>query len=75
MSTVTYSTWSKEKILIQTYPLKNVLDKILPDNTLVDFDRRINNILNKTTELKQARQLLELREIHDFYSHSNWIEL
>ena len=34
-------------------------------------------MLNKTKDLKQARQLLGqlLHTLQDFYSHSNWIEL
>jgi hypothetical protein len=37
----------------------------------------INDVLNKTKDLVQARQLLGqlLHTLQDFYSHSNWIEL
>jgi len=37
----------------------------------------INDVLNKTKDLIQARQLLGqlLHTLQDFYSHSNWIEL
>ncbi len=37
----------------------------------------INDVLNTTKDLIQARQLLGqlLHTLQDFYSHSNWIEL
>jgi hypothetical protein len=37
----------------------------------------MNDVLNKTKDLVQARQLLGqlLHTLQDFYSHSNWIEL
>jgi len=37
----------------------------------------LNDVSNKTKDLKQARQLLGqlLHTLQDFYSHSNWIEL
>ncbi len=37
----------------------------------------INDVLNTTKDLAQARQLLGqlLHTLQDFYSHSNWIEL
>ncbi|CAF1165865.1 unnamed protein product [Adineta steineri] len=102
---LTYPEWSKEKLHIQTYPLKSVLDTLLVENAFVDIDkwtkklpaahfdseafsnasRRmikirkiiINDVLNTTKDLIQARQLLGqiLHTLQDFYSHSNWIEL
>jgi hypothetical protein len=37
----------------------------------------IDDVLNKTKDLKQARQLLGqlIHTLQDFYSHSNWVEL
>ncbi len=37
----------------------------------------LDDVSNKTKDLKQARQLLGqlLHTLQDFYSHSNWIEL
>lgn len=41
------------------------------------FNLVINDVLSKTIDLKQARQLLGqlLHTLQDFYSHSNWVEL
>jgi hypothetical protein len=33
-----HPTWPMEKIELQTYPLKSILDIILSENALVDFD-------------------------------------
>lgn len=60
-----YPTWTKEQIHLQTYPLKSILDTILAENALVDFDSWTKKLsaahFDSEGFLNGSRRIMKLR--------------
>jgi hypothetical protein len=67
-----YPTWSIKKLQLQIYPLKSILDTILAENALVDFDRWTKKLptahFDSEAFANGSRRILKIRRISMFIS-------
>jgi hypothetical protein len=64
---LTYPKWSTEKLHIQSYPLKSILDTLLVENALVDMDRSTKKLsaahFDSEAFSNASRRMIKLRKI------------
>ena len=64
--------WNENDILVQTYTLKKILDTILSENALVDFDRWTKKLpaahFDSEACLNASRRILKIRRISTKFS-------
>ncbi|UJR36871.1 hypothetical protein I4U23_029584 [Adineta vaga] len=65
--TLTYPDWSEEKLHIQTYPLKSILDTLLVENAMVDIDRSTKKLpaahFDSEAFSNASRRMIKMRQI------------
>ena len=63
-------TWNNEKLHVQTYPLKSILDTILAENALVDFDRWTKKLsaahFDSEAFANASRRIIKIRRISTY---------
>jgi len=64
---LTYPKWSTEKLHIQSYPLKSILDTLLVENALVDMDRWTKKLsaahFDSEAFSNASRRMIKIRKI------------
>ena len=69
---LTYSDWSKEKLHLQTYPLKSVLDTLLVENAMVDIDQWTKKLpaahFDSEAFSNASRRMIKMRRISKIFS-------
>lgn len=64
---MTYPHWSNEKLHIQSYPLKSILDTLLSENALVDMDRATKKLpaahFDSEAFSNASRRMIKIRQI------------
>ncbi|CAF0810147.1 unnamed protein product [Adineta ricciae] len=64
---LTYPDWSKEKLHLQTYPLKSVLDTLLVENAMVDIDQWTKKLpaahFDSEAFSNASRRMIKMRRI------------
>jgi hypothetical protein len=64
---LTYPKWSTEKLHIQSYPLKSILDTLLAENALVDMDRWTKKLpaahFDSEALSNASRRMIKIRNI------------
>jgi len=68
---LTYPKWSTEKLHIQSYPLKSILDTLLVENALVDMDRWTKKLpaahFDSEAFSNASRRMIKIRQISKLY--------
>jgi hypothetical protein len=63
---LTYPHWSNEKLHIQSYPLKSILDTLLVENAMVDMDRATKKLpaahFDSEAFRNASRRMIKIRQ-------------
>ena len=68
---LTYPKWSTEKLHIQSYPLKSILDTLLAENAMVDMDRWTKKLpaahFDSEAFSNASRRMIKIRQISKLF--------